>query len=57
MRRNASSDAGDRRGKVELREIDGNHLTFDVRCHDETDLISSGTHERFIVNLSGTVFK
>ena len=35
--------------EVKLKAIDGNHLTFDVRCHDETDLISSGTHERFIV--------
>lgn len=36
--------------EIKLTAVDGNHLTFDVRCHDEIDLISSGTHERYIVH-------
>ena len=35
---------------VELIEIDGRKLTFNVKAHDGIDLISSGTHERFVVN-------
>jgi fluoroacetyl-CoA thioesterase len=35
---------------VELIKIDGRKLTFSVEAHDEVELISSGTHERFIIN-------
>lgn len=35
---------------VELIEIDGSKLTFKVEAHDGIDLISSGTHERFVIN-------
>jgi fluoroacetyl-CoA thioesterase len=33
-----------------LREVDGRRLVFDVSASDEAELISEGTHERFIVN-------
>jgi fluoroacetyl-CoA thioesterase len=36
--------------KVELIKIEGKKLTFKVEAHDGTDLISQGTHERFIIN-------
>ena len=32
-----------------LTEIDGRRLVFDISVSDETSLIGSGTHERFIV--------
>jgi len=35
---------------VELIKIDGRKLTFKVEAHDGVDLISQGTHERFIIN-------
>ena len=35
---------------VELIEIDGRKLTFKVEAHDGIDLISSGTHERLVIN-------
>jgi fluoroacetyl-CoA thioesterase len=35
---------------VELIEIEGRKLTFKVEAHDGIDLISQGTHERFIIN-------
>ena len=35
---------------VELIEIEGRKLTFKVEAHDGIDLISQGTHERFIVH-------
>ena len=35
---------------VELVEIEGRKLTFRVEAHDGVDLISQGTHERFIIN-------
>lgn len=35
---------------VELIEINGRKLTFKVEAHDGIDLISSGTHERFVIN-------
>ena len=35
---------------VELIEIDGRRLVFDVEAHDGVDLISKGLHERFIIN-------
>ena len=33
-----------------LTTIDGRRLVFDVSASDEVELISEGTHERFIVN-------
>ena len=35
---------------VELIEIDGRRLVFRVEAHDGVDLISRGTHERFVVS-------
>ena len=35
---------------VELIKIDGKKLTFNVEARDKVDLISKGTHERFIIN-------
>lgn len=35
---------------VELVEIDGKRLVFQVEAHDGIDLISKGTHERFVIN-------
>lgn len=34
---------------VELIEVDGNRLVFNVEAHDGIDLISRGQHERFII--------
>ncbi len=36
--------------KVKLVEVDGRRLVFEVEAHDGVDLISRGTHERFIIN-------
>jgi fluoroacetyl-CoA thioesterase len=35
---------------VELIAIEGRKLTFNVEAHDEVELISTGTHERFIID-------
>ena len=35
---------------VELINIDGKKLTFNVEARDSVDIISKGTHERFIIN-------
>jgi fluoroacetyl-CoA thioesterase len=35
---------------VELIEIDGRKLVFQVEAHDGVDLISRGRHERFVIN-------
>jgi fluoroacetyl-CoA thioesterase len=35
---------------VELVEVDGRRLVFQVEAHDGVDLISKGLHERYIVN-------
>ncbi len=35
---------------VELLEVNGKRLIFQVEAHDGVDLISSGLHERVIVN-------
>lgn len=35
---------------VELIEIEGRKLTFKVEANDGIDVISQGTHERFIIN-------
>lgn len=37
---------------VELIEVDGRRLVFNVEAHDGVDLISKGRHERFIINKS-----
>ena len=36
--------------KVRLVEVDGRRLVFEVEAHDGIDLITKGTHERFIIN-------
>lgn len=38
------------RAMVELIEIEGRKLVFSVKAHDDTDLISKGRHERFIID-------
>jgi fluoroacetyl-CoA thioesterase len=35
---------------VKLIEVDGRRLLFEVEAHDGVDMISKGTHERFIIN-------
>ena len=35
---------------VELIEVDGKRLVFSVEAHDGVDIISNGTHERFVIN-------
>lgn len=35
---------------VELIAVEGRRLTFKVMAHDGVDLISQGTHERFVIN-------
>ena len=37
---------------VKLIAVEGRKLTFAVEAHDGIDLISKGTHERFIINKS-----
>ena len=36
--------------KVKLVEVDGKKLSFTIEAHDGVDLISKGTHERFIID-------
>ena len=36
--------------RVRLTAVDGRRLTFEVEGHDEQEMISSGTHERFIID-------
>jgi fluoroacetyl-CoA thioesterase len=36
--------------KGELTEVEGRKLTFSIVAHDGIDLISEGTHQRFIVD-------
>lgn len=36
--------------ETELMEVDGRRLKFNANVYDETGLIGTGTHERFIVN-------
>jgi fluoroacetyl-CoA thioesterase len=36
--------------KVTLTKVDGRRLVFDVEAHDGVDLISTGTHERFVID-------
>ena len=35
---------------IELVEVDGRKLMFSVEAHDGVDLISKGSHERFVIN-------
>jgi fluoroacetyl-CoA thioesterase len=35
---------------VELIEVNGRRLVFRVEAHDGVDLISRGSHERFVIN-------
>ncbi|MCG7880442.1 MAG: thioesterase family protein [Candidatus Thiodiazotropha endolucinida] len=35
---------------VELIKVDGRKLFFNVEAHDNVDLISKGTHERYVIN-------
>ena len=35
---------------VELTEVDGRRLVFNVEAHDGVETISRGTHERFVIN-------
>jgi len=35
---------------VELIEVDGKRLVFKVEAHDGVDVISTGRHERFVIN-------
>jgi fluoroacetyl-CoA thioesterase len=37
--------------EVELVEVDGRRLIFQVECRDEKEVIGAGHHERFIVDL------
>ena len=36
--------------KVKLIKVDGRKLVFEVEAHDGVDLITRGTHNRFIIN-------
>ena len=36
--------------KTRLERIEGRKLSFSIVAHDEIDLISEGTHERFIID-------
>ena len=36
--------------KVKLIEVDGRKLVFEVEAHDGVDVISKGTHERYVIN-------
>lgn len=35
---------------VELVQVDGRKLVFEVQAHDGVDLISRGIHERYVIN-------
>jgi len=36
--------------KILLEKVDGRKLSFSIEAFDEADKISSGTHQRFIIN-------
>jgi len=36
--------------KVRLVEVDGRRLVFEVEAHDGVELITKGTHERFVID-------
>ena len=42
---------------VKLVEVDGRRLVFDVEARDEIDLITRGTHERFVIDKEKFVSK
>ncbi|MEW8523456.1 MAG: thioesterase family protein [Candidatus Thiodiazotropha endolucinida] len=35
---------------IELIKVEGRKLFFNVEAHDNVDLISKGTHERYVIN-------
>jgi len=37
---------------AELIEVDGRHLTFQVRAEDEVELIGEGVHKRVVVDVA-----
>lgn len=43
--------------KGELAEVDGKRLAFNVEAHDGVDKITSGTHQRFIINAEKFIAK
>jgi len=43
--------------EVELLEIEGRRLLFAVQAHDGVDLISQGSHERFLIDREKFVAK
>ena len=45
------------RAKVKLVEVDGRRLVFEVEASDGVDVISKGTHERFLINAAKFVEK
>jgi len=38
--------------RIKLLEVEGKRLLFSVEAHDGIDLITQGTHERYIINKS-----
>ena len=36
--------------RVQLREVTGRKLRFDIEAHDGIDIISRGSHERFVID-------
>jgi fluoroacetyl-CoA thioesterase len=38
------------RAKVRLTEVDGRRLVFEVEADDGVDVVSKGTHERFVIH-------
>lgn len=43
--------------RVKLVEVDGRRLVFQVEAHDGMDVISKGTHERFVINAEKFIAK
>jgi predicted thioesterase len=37
--------------KITVKQVDRRRITFDVKVYDEIDTISTGSHERFIVDI------
>jgi len=38
-----------------LVEVNGKRLLFNVEARDEADLVGTGVHERFIIELAGFI--
>ena len=36
--------------RVKITDVEGRRLTFELEARDGIDLISKGSHERFIIN-------